>query len=689
MKVPSALESPSAITVIPPQNPNLITRIPVQLGEGGEVTQVYYTLDGSTSYIQSDFDPSAIGTGDISISCWLRVDTVPSGTKYVWILGNDNLDNSLALRVRSTKLEVFGRVGTEDEIEVTAANPIVPDLWTHVVVTRTGTTIELFVNGTSNASGTNSEAAANLSDGETWIGYHLGSSSFAGDFANFEIRNAVLTDSEIYDNFNAGIAYTTGTRQTQTLTPTNATTTNLSLPADWSNRWGFYFDGVNDYIEVPDSDNLSLIDGSNDAACSFEAWIYPQSTTNFMICSKTQDSNNREYMLRLSSGRVQLLLYDGSFSNYLQLIQTASLSADTWHHIIVTYDGSEVHTGLNLYINGASEAATTSLGGTYNGQNNTTGPLNIGRWTIGGHATGLIDEFIIHSKELSSAEVATRYNAGTPSDPRSLNPIYYLHEGTGADWSGNNHLATLKSGAEITTYVPNVPPLTNTYSVDFDGTDDYAAANTVATSYASDTTGSVSAWIKMDDATPASASTIFSISDASSGTYMSLYVNPEGRLTFVVQKSGTNQVIVRTDPASFVDATWYHVAVVQDGVLPILYINGSAPTQSTLISTDVTSFLADLTGLDVCTIGALRYINSTTLYWSGLIEETAYFSTALSAAQVAAIYNSGEPADLTPYSPSGWWRFEEGSGTSIADSSGNGHTATLTNGPTFSTDVPT
>jgi len=242
----------------------------------------------------------------------------------------------------------------------------------------------------------------------------------------------------------------------------------------------------------------------------------------------------------------------------------------------------------------------------------------------------------------------------------------------------------------VTASASALSPFTNTYSVDFDGTDDYAAANTVATSYASDTTGSVSAWIKMDDATPASASTIFSISDASSGTYMSLYVNPEGRLTFVVQKSGTNQVFVRTDPASFVDATWYHVAVVQDGVQPVLYINGSAPTQANFVSTDLTAFLADLTGLDVCTIGALRYINTTTLYWSGLIEETAYFSgTALSAAQIAAIYNGGEPADLTSYSPSGWWRFEEGSGTSIADSSGNGHTATLTNGPTFSTDVPT
>ena len=900
MKVPSALESPSAITVIPPQNPNLITRIPVQLGEGGEVTQVYYTLDGSTSYIQSDFDPSAIGTGDISISCWLRVDTVPSGTKYVWILGNDNLDNSLALRVRSTKLEVFGRVGTEDEIEVTAANPIVPDLWTHVVVTRTGTTIELFVNGTSNASGTNSEAAANLSDGETWIGYHLGSSSFAGDFANFEIRNAVLTDSEIYDNFNAGIAYTTGTRQTQTLTPTNATTTNLSLPADWSNRWGFYFDGVNDYIEVPDSDNLSLIDGSNDAACSFEAWIYPQSTTNFMICSKTQDSNNREYMLRLSSGRVQLLLYDGGFTDFLQIIQTATLSADEWHHIIITYDGSEVHTGLSLYVNGSSETAITSLTGTYNGQNNTSGPLNIGRWLIGGRATGLIDEFVIHSKELSSAEVATRYNAGTPSDPRSLNPLYYLHEATGADWSGNNHLATLQSGAEITTDVPviTLPAWENSHSLDFNGTTAQvvvahdSSLNLAGISY------TLSCWFKTDGSVTSQQELITKRFDGTALSGFELRFDSSGRIEFIALTDGSN-ILKKNTNSSFDDSAWHFVTAVVTTSDVTIYVDavsqavtdtssgtytgttnnsddlkigsrdasffsgqiahpaihtaaldaaaiaklasepidltsddGDYDNSSDLVAywpfisgagagaldhsgnsnhgviidanwtTDVPIFTpfintysVDFDGVDdyatipdtvsnrvtgdmsiscwfkLDTTGVFQglvnkrdvggtnwqfmvrdtnvlyiydgstVINSTftlssgqwyhgvvtiesgvetkfyvngilrdTLgavtitaddaaieigrlysgsYINGKIDEAAIFTSVLSAAQVTAIYNGGEPADLTSYSPTVWTRFEEGSGTSIADSSGNGHTATLTNGPTFSTDVPT
>jgi hypothetical protein len=78
----------------------------------------------------------------------------------------------------------------------------------------------------------------------------------------------------------------------------------------------------------------------------------------------------------------------------------------------------------------------------------------------------------------------------------------------------------------------------------------------------------------------------------------------------------------------------------------------------------------------------------------------AFFHTALSAADISDIYNSGAPADLSSYSPVGWWRMGDGteaeSGTTIYDMSDNGvhaNNGTLVNGvgtdpPAYSTDVP-
>ncbi len=53
-----------------------------------------------------------------------------------------------------------------------------------------------------------------------------------------------------------------------------------------------------------------------------------------------------------------------------------------------------------------------------------------------------------------------------------------------------------------------------------------------------------------------------------------------------------------------------------------------------------------------------------------------------------AVYELGSNLTLSPFNDSGlvgYWKFDEGSGTTAGDSSGNGNTGTLTNGPTWTT----
>ena len=84
-------------------------------------------------------------------------------------------------------------------------------------------------------------------------------------------------------------------------------------------------------------------------------------------------------------------------------------------------------------------------------------------------------------------------------------------------------------------------------------------------------------------------------------------------------------------------------------------------------------------------------------YIAGNIDEVAIWDTNLSSADITAIYNSGVPNNLmssASYDTDrtgnlvGYWRFEEGTGTSVADSSDNSNTGTLVNTPTWDTDVP-
>ena len=82
-------------------------------------------------------------------------------------------------------------------------------------------------------------------------------------------------------------------------------------------------------------------------------------------------------------------------------------------------------------------------------------------------------------------------------------------------------------------------------------------------------------------------------------------------------------------------------------------------------------------------------------YFDGSLDEVAVWNSALSLSEITAIYNSG--SGLTASWNSGdyqsssnlqtYWRFNEETGTSVADASSNSNAGTI-NGATWSTDSP-
>ena len=78
------------------------------------------------------------------------------------------------------------------------------------------------------------------------------------------------------------------------------------------------------------------------------------------------------------------------------------------------------------------------------------------------------------------------------------------------------------------------------------------------------------------------------------------------------------------------------------------------------------------------------------------LDEIAIFGEEKDSVWVTNTYNSGKPADLQGQSGLvGYWRFEEGSGNTVKDLSGNGNHGTFapisgdtTAFPTWSADTP-
>lgn len=222
------------------------------------------------------------------------------------------------------------------------------------------------------------------------------------------------------------------------------------------------------------------------------------------------------------------------------------------------------------------------------------------------------------------------------------------------------------------------PSFTNTYSVDFDGTDDYIS--TGLTTLVS--TWSVSAWFKPEF----TAAGNYFLTGRSTQKRLGMYYDGSSSITYYLRQSGSPFNILSFSSTDLSVLTqWNNLVWTKDNATTTvtMYLNGSQIDQDAGASSTASDFYPEV-------IGAIN--TSGTFGFKGKIDEFGWWdSTALSSSDVTAIYNSGVPADLSSYSPVGWWRMgddDSGTGTTITDQGSGGNDGTLVNGPTFSTDVP-
>ena len=206
------------------------------------------------------------------------------------------------------------------------------------------------------------------------------------------------------------------------------------------------------------------------------------------------------------------------------------------------------------------------------------------------------------------------------------------------------------------------PSYQNEYSFQFDGIDDYIDCNSAAGYVSGDNEGTISLWINPDDIV--SNQTIISFT-ASSQTRRFLNMGLNGSLGFYVEMktsiTSSTGFFVYADVNPFSIGTWTHLAIVQDGVSPQLYVNGVAISQTFLVSASDHKWINDMSGFDTINIGRWFQSGVNQNYFDGLIDEVSYFSSALSSTDIETIYNNSVPNNLNELStlPTIWYRMGE------------------------------
>jgi hypothetical protein len=175
------------------------------------------------------------------------------------------------------------------------------------------------------------------------------------------------------------------------------------------------FDGVNDYVDIPDADILSFGDGSNDYPFTFAAWIKRSSSgQDHVILSKYNSyvsPRRQEYIFSVGANdALWASIWDTPTSNYDKCIYTTATVNTSWHFVTATYEGSGLVEGLKLYIDGVEQQTSIENDNpNYIAMHNTTETFKIGRYTENygdwDCFNGLIDEVRIYDRALSEAEI--------------------------------------------------------------------------------------------------------------------------------------------------------------------------------------------------------------------------------------------------------------------------------------------
>ena len=236
------------------------------------------------------------------------------------------------------------------------------------------------------------------------------------------------------------------------------------------------------------------------------------------------------------------------------------------------------------------------------------------------------------------------------------------------------------------------------YTLSFDGTDDYVNLDSAA-STVSGASGSFSIWVKFDD-TATGTSTKYALDiTADSENYIRMFLRQTQDYAGVWHEAGDTFKESRFASGEDWDGdplAWHHVVATWSDATGddelIVYVDGSQD----LVSVNTVTGLGTFSGTPVnLRLGHGMAHGTGNLLMEGNINDVAIWSSVLTAAEVAAIYNSGVPTELTTdsgdYASSddlvGYWKFDSGSGTTIVDSSTNSNTGSLINGTSFEADT--
>jgi hypothetical protein len=476
---------------------------------------------------------------------------------------------------------------------------------------------------------------------------------FTGQISNVAIWNTAITDANQIANI-----YNNGSPQTSyTVTPQNW----WKLNAD-----SVYTPSAPNYTTSLDfvssqSDYISFATGSTIARTqnlTFSAWINDRSG-NIM---GNRSSSNFGVSLYFYYNSLIFQLGDGSNSSFNSSVVANVynyINNGEWSHVAATWDG----TTSKIYINNIEVNSWTP-----------SSTLTISGWNdfcIGKRAganseyvNGQISNCAVWDKALSSSQVSTLFNFGTPETNISFDPTAWwkLDDQNAITDSSNNGNTGTNNGATNSpggvAYVPSwkipselpIPTVNYTSALEFNNpnNNEYVDIGTISfLNQAGDFT--ISQWVNPRNIV--------------GNHHMPIQFNQANMIylknnAWQYEFRGGQRQYVPTNGVPVPEEEWIHIALTVEGTVSKFYQNGDLKHTGVVGTT--------------YSANAVRIGNwiSVSYPWYGQISNTALFDSALIDSDIDTLYNNGQPEATPSFSPLHWWKLDNTT-TGIQDSVGS------------------
>ncbi len=657
-----------------------------KFGNGG-------VFDGVDDYVSIPYNN--IG-GTLTYSLWTKSSISGGGYRMFSYM-------STLIQLTGNNITFFSNIYSGDT--TTKTFTVVSDVWYNIIVTHTGTTTEIFVNGVSLGSAT--DQVINTANSNTnAIGAYLfaGGNYYTGSIDEVRIYNRALSPKEVRDlyNFAPGpVGYwnfneKTGTSANDISGNNNIGTlgggTEAYRPAWVSGKigGGLRFDGVNDYVNAGNGASLNI----TGKGLTLEAWIKTGNNiaAQPIINKWVTGPGDANYLLwtdhSASSGKIVFVVGNADGGVATEVFSNSVISDNNWHYIVGVYDGSN----KIIYIDGIQNAIQAT---TFN-MSTTTSPLYIGKQVWSGQFfNGSIDDVRIYNYARTPSQIVEDYAGGAGRKQ----PVGYwkFDEGHGIIANNSGTGGSALNGTLTTMSSPATPTSGWTDSgkfgkaLNFDGISDYVEVTD--TTKFSQNTGSYEFWVKTDNWVPSNSSNIYS-TQYDTDEWTDIVLINTGEMALVFQNI---DVILRYD-VSGLSTAFHHFVITYDfdNDAYKMYIDGKLKISSSTAYSPLRFGSSAFFGKRVDNL----------YYFNGSIDDVKIYNFALTEDEVREEYNSGVvtklgssgttsagaadnsanreyciPGDTSTCNPPvARWNFNEKTGVSANDISGNNNIGTLGGG---------